>query len=77
MRREPHHPLLTPGEVGAMFSVDAKTAVRWAKAGRFPAQYQGRQVVIRTGGDHHRFDAEAVNALRRGDLQWVKPAEQH
>lgn len=43
----PKEPLLTPGEVAAMFRVDPKTVARWAKAGRLPA--------IRTPGGHRRF----------------------
>lgn len=48
-------PLLTPGEVAAMFRVDPKTVSRWAADGRIDS--------IRTPGGHRRFRASVVNAL--------------
>jgi excisionase family DNA binding protein len=50
-----HDPLLTPGEVAAMFGVDPKTVSRWARAGKLTA--------VRTLGGHRRFQASEVEAL--------------
>jgi excisionase family DNA binding protein len=47
--------LLRPGEVAAMFGVNAKTVARWAKEGRI--RY------LRTPGGHMRIYAEDVRAL--------------
>jgi excisionase family DNA binding protein len=47
--------LLRPGEVAAMFGVNAKTVARWAKEGRIRC--------IRTPGGHMRIYAEDVRAL--------------
>jgi excisionase family DNA binding protein len=47
--------LLRPGEVAAMFGVNAKTVARWAKEGRIRS--------IRTPGGHMRIYAEDVRAL--------------
>jgi excisionase family DNA binding protein len=44
--------LLTPGEVAAMFRVDAKTVTRWARAGKISA--------VRTLGGHRRFRASEI-----------------
>ncbi|HUR52319.1 MAG TPA: BldC family transcriptional regulator [Mycobacteriales bacterium] len=51
--------LLTPGEVAALFRVDAKTVTRWAASGRIAS--------IRTPGGHRRFRESAVRALLRGE----------
>lgn len=48
-------PLLTPGEVAALFRVDPKTVARWAADGRIPS--------IRTLGGHCRFRESEVWAL--------------
>ena len=48
-------PLLTAGEVAALFRVDPKTVGRWAKAGRLPS--------FRTMGGHRRFREVEVRAL--------------
>lgn len=48
-------PLLKPGEVAAMFRVDAKTVTRWAKAGKLSS--------IRTLGGHRRFRESEIRAL--------------
>lgn len=49
-------PLLTPAEVAALFRVDPKTVVRWAKAGKLTA--------IRTLGGHRRYrEAEVLAKL--------------
>lgn len=52
------HRLLTPGEVAALFRVDAKTVTRWAKTGRIGS--------IKTPGGHHRFRESEVRALLEG-----------
>jgi len=54
--------LLRPGEVAAMFGVNAKTVARWAKEGRIRC--------IRTPGGHMRIYAEDVRALIEG---WDEP----
>ncbi len=54
-------PLMTPGEVAAVFRVDPKTVTRWAAAGRIDS--------IQTPGGHRRFRKSAVDALLRGDLR--------
>jgi excisionase family DNA binding protein len=51
-------PLLTPGEVAALFRVDPKTVTRWAAAGRIGS--------IRTPGGHRRFRESEVHALLEG-----------
>lgn len=51
----PPEPLLTPGEVAALFRVDPKTVTRWAAAGRIGC--------IRTPGGHRRFRQQDVNRL--------------
>lgn len=48
-------PLLTPGEVGKVFRVDAKTIGRWAGAGRLP--------FTRTDGGHRRYKTSDVKKL--------------
>lgn len=50
-----HEPLLTPGEVAALFRVDPKTVSRWAKAGKLSA--------VRTLGGHRRFKESEIRAL--------------
>jgi excisionase family DNA binding protein len=47
--------LLRPGEVAAIFGVNSKTVVRWARDGRLRC--------IRTPGGHMRIYAEDVRAL--------------
>jgi len=51
--------LMTPGEVGALFKVDVKTATRWGKAGRL--------LQVFTPGGHRRFLQAEVEALLRGE----------
>lgn len=51
----PREPLLTPGEVAALFRVEPKTVTRWAAAGRLHC--------IRTPGGHRRFLESEVMAL--------------
>ena len=49
-------PLLTPGEVAAMFRVDPKTVTRWARDGKLTS--------IRTLGGHRRYrEAEVLTRL--------------
>jgi len=52
--------LLRPGEVAAMFGVNAKTVARWAKEGRIRS--------LRTPGGHMRIFAEDVRALIAADV---------
>jgi excisionase family DNA binding protein len=48
--------LLTPGEVAALFRVDAKTVTRWANAGKITS--------LRTLGGHRRYlESEVLNLL--------------
>jgi excisionase family DNA binding protein len=47
MRTPLSEPLLTPGEVAAMFRVDPKTVTRWARDGKLTS--------IRTLGGHRRY----------------------
>lgn len=60
---EPHPgpDLMTPGEVGALFRVDAKTVSRWELKGKFP-----EGTVIRTPGGHRRYRADAVRSMLTG-----------
>ncbi|HKY74873.1 MAG TPA: BldC family transcriptional regulator [Acidimicrobiia bacterium] len=46
--------LLTPGEVAALFRVNAKTVTRWARAGKIST--------VRTLGGHRRFRRNEVEA---------------
>lgn len=48
-------PLLAPGEVAAMFGVDAKTVSRWERTGRLTC--------VRTLGGHRRFPRAQVEEL--------------
>jgi excisionase family DNA binding protein len=50
--------LLTPAQVGQIFSVDPKTVTRWAKAGKLTS--------IRTLGGHRRYKEAEVRALLAG-----------
>lgn len=56
---DPAEPLLTPGEVAAMFRVTGKTVTRWATAGQLTS--------IRTPGGHRRYRDAEVQALLRGE----------
>lgn len=47
--------LLTSAEVAALFGVDRRTVVLWAKGGRIRA--------LRTPGGQHRFRAEEILSL--------------
>jgi excisionase family DNA binding protein len=47
--------LLTSAEVAALFGVDRRTVVLWAKRGRLPA--------LRTPGGQHRFRADEIRRL--------------
>ena len=48
-------PLLTPGEVAALFRVDPRTVWRWAEEGRIERR--------RTAGGHGRYRQSDVQAL--------------
>lgn len=52
-------PLLTPGEVAALFRVDPKTVTRWARTKRIPS--------IKTVGGHRRYRESVVRALLQDD----------
>lgn len=54
--------LLLPSQAAALFGVDPRTVVRWAKTGKLTA--------IRTVGGRHRFRADEVRAL----LSELRPA---
>lgn len=54
-------PLMTPGEVGRLFGVEAKTVSRWAKAGVLPC--------IRTPGGHNRFRRSVVEETLRAQQE--------
>lgn len=56
---EEKDPLLTPGEVAALFRVDPKTVTRWARAGKLTA--------IRTLGGHRRYRSSEVHKLLATD----------
>ena len=45
---------LTPGEVAALFRVDAKTVARWAKSGKLAS--------FRTLGGHRRYTLTGIRA---------------
>jgi excisionase family DNA binding protein len=55
MTIENPEPLLTSGQVAALFRVDPKTVARWASSGRIGS--------IRTPGGHRRFRETEVRAL--------------
>jgi excisionase family DNA binding protein len=57
MSRDSSDPLLTPGEVAALFRVDPKTVTRWAAAK--PPRLRS----IRTPGGHRRFRRSEVDRL--------------
>jgi hypothetical protein len=62
--------LLTPSEVAAIMSVDAKTVTRWARGGRFPrVPGDDRPTVVRTPGGHTRIRAVVVRKIRDGEIQ--------
>ena len=54
MRTSLSEPLLTPGEVAAMFRVDPKTVTRWARDGKLTS--------IRTLGGHRRYREAEIRA---------------
>lgn len=53
--------LMTPGEVAALFRVDAKTISRWDRAGRFP-----EGTVFRTLGGHRRYRTGKIRSMLAG-----------
>lgn len=60
MRPTEQEPLLTPGEVAAIFRVDPKTVTRWANTGKIRS--------IRTLGGHRRYLESEIRALLNGDV---------
>ncbi len=48
-------PYLRTGQVAALFGVDPKSVLRWAKRGRLPC--------VRTPGGHRRYPQAAIEAL--------------
>lgn len=46
--------VLTPADVAKLFSVDAKTVTRWAKAGKLPS--------FKTLGGHRRYRRTDIEA---------------
>jgi excisionase family DNA binding protein len=60
-------PLLTPGEVAALFRVDPKTVSRWAAAK--PPRIRS----VRTPGGHRRFRESEVKRLLREQDQDPAP----
>ncbi len=55
MKNIESEPMLTPGQVARLFSVDPQTVGRWAKAGKLP--------FVRTPGGTRRFPEAAVRAF--------------
>lgn len=53
------HPLMTPGEVAALFKVDPKTVTRWAAAGLVRS--------TQTPGGHKRFYRDEIMRLVNGE----------
>ena len=64
MTRADETMLLKPGEVAAIFGVNAKTVARWARDGHLRS--------LRTPGGHMRIYAEDVRALA---ARSTEPAE--
>lgn len=58
MTASDYEPLLTPGEVAALFKVGPKSVTRWAKAGKLSCLF--------TPGGHRRFRESEVLALLEG-----------
>ncbi len=50
----------TPQEVGQLFRVDPKTVVRWEISGKLGDE---RIRVVRTPGNHRRYNMEDINRL--------------
>lgn len=66
--------MLTPGEVAALFRVDAKTVTRWCAAGRIP-RVDGRSSTIRTPGGHRRIRFKAIRLILSGELELARFGE--
>jgi excisionase family DNA binding protein len=64
-RSEEQEELLTSAEVAALFGVDRRTVVLWAKRGRLPA--------LRTPGGQHRFRADEIDRLLKSSNGEVTP----
>lgn len=54
-------PVMSPGDVAAVFGVNPKTITRWAREGKLP--------FFRTAGGHRRYHRVAVEALLRQQSQ--------
>jgi len=54
-------PMLTTGEVAALYKVDQKTVARWIKDGRLTGVH-----IIRTPGGHHRISETGIRELLNG-----------
>lgn len=54
-------PLLTPGEVAALFRVDPKTVTRWARTRKIDS--------IKTVGGHRRYRESVVRELLRSESE--------
>lgn len=59
---------MTAGEVAELFQVDAKTASRWAPAGKIPDTDRYGRGTMRTPGGHIRFRVGTMRAIERGEL---------
>ena len=55
----PEDDLLLPGEAAAVFGVQTPQLIRWEKAGHFP-----EGAVTRTPGNHRRYRASVIYAMR-------------
>lgn len=62
--------LYTAGEVAAMFRVDPKTVARWDDEHRMDNLMPGIKSVIRTPGQHRRYDSRVIDALISGQVQF-------
>ena len=51
----------TPPEIARLFGVHGDTPSRWARNGKLPAH-----AIVRTPGNHIRFRAAIIDALRDG-----------
>ena len=61
-KASPLSPLMTSGEVAALFRVDPKTVSRWAKTGRIPPEQ-----IIHTAGGVRRYRRAYIEGLLAGE----------
>jgi excisionase family DNA binding protein len=52
--RAPEFDLMLPSQVAAIWKINAKSVIRWVKAGRIRS--------VKTAGGHHRIPVSAVRA---------------